>query len=191
MLLLRLLGGLSLSMDGIRLTGPATQRHRLALLALLAGARSKGQSRDRLVAWLWPERDSERARNLLNQGVHALRRTIGETAIISDQNDLRLDPVALACDVVAFEDAVAAGELERAIALYTGPFLDGFHLPGTSEFEQWATGERERLRRVYTRSLERLAESAEDRREWRAAADRWRALVAEEPYDARTTLRLM
>lgn len=191
MLLLRLLGGLSLSMNGSRLTGPATQRHRLALLALLAGTRSRRHSRDRLVAWLWPERDIDHARNLLNQGVHALRRTIGETAVISDQSDLRLDPVALACDVDAFEDAVAAGELERAVALYTGPFLDGFHLPEASEFEHWVTGERERLRRVYTRSLERLAESAEERREWRTAAERWRALVAEEPYDARATLRLM
>ena len=40
--------------------------------------------------------------------------------------------------MVAFEDAIAAGELERAIGLYTGPFLDGFHLPGASGFEQWA-----------------------------------------------------
>src|SRR6186997_2060241 len=74
MLLLRLLGGPSLSGNGSTLTGPATQRHRLALLALLASSRSRPQSRDKLVAWLWPERDMAHARNLLNQGVHALRR---------------------------------------------------------------------------------------------------------------------
>ena len=71
MLFLRLLGGPSLCGNGSTLTGPATQRHRLALLALLASSRSRPQSRDKLVAWLWPERDMAHARNLLNQGVHA------------------------------------------------------------------------------------------------------------------------
>lgn len=191
MLFLRLLGGPSLCDNGSTLTGPATQRHRLALLALLASSRSRPQSRDKLVGWLWPERDVEHARNLLNQGVHALRRAIGEAGIISVQDELRLDPAAVACDVVAFEDAIAAGELERAIGLYTGPFLDGFHLPGASEFEHWADGERDRLRRSYARSLESLAEAAEERREWSSAVERWRGLVSEEPYNARVTLRLM
>jgi TolB-like protein/DNA-binding SARP family transcriptional activator len=191
MLVLRLLGAPSLSDNGSALTGPATQRHRLALLALLANSRSRPQSRDKLMGWLWPERDEEHARNLLNQGVHALRRAIGAAGIISVQDELRLDPAAVECDVVAFEDATAAGEFERAIALYTGPFLDGFHLPGASEFEHWADGERERLRRLYARSLESLAEAAEERREWRSAVERWRGLVSEEPYNGRVTLRLM
>lgn len=191
MLSLRLLGGLSLCDDRSPLTGPATQRHRLALLALLASSRCRPQSRDKLVAWLWSERDVEHARNLLNQCVHALRRAIGESGIISVQDELRLDPAAVLCDVVAFEDAVAAGELERAIGLYTGPFLDGFHLPGASEFEHWADGERERLRQSYARNLESLGEAAEERGEWSRAVERWRGLASEEPYNARVTLRLM
>jgi len=191
MLFLRLLGGPSLRGNGSTLTGPATQRHRLALLALLVSSRSRPQSRDKLVAWLWPERDAEHARNLLNQSVHALRRAIGEAGIISAQDELRLDPAAVACDMVAFEDAIAAGELERASGLYTGPFLDGFHLAGASEFEHWADGERDRLRRSYARCLESLAEAAEQRREWSSAVERWRGLVYEEPYNARVTLRLM
>ena len=197
MLLLRLLGGLSLSGDQTAsgdpatLTGPATQRHRLALLALLASSGGRPQSRDKLVAWLWPERDVEHARNLLNQGVYALRRAMGDAAIVSTHDELRLDPAAAACDVVAFEDAIAAGELERAVGLYGGSFLDGFHLPSASEFEHWADGERHRLRRSYARSLESLAEAAEVLGDWSAAVERWRSLAAEEPYNARVTLRLM
>jgi DNA-binding SARP family transcriptional activator len=49
MLFLRRLGGPSLSRDGRALTGPATQRHRLALLALLVTSRARPQSRDKLV----------------------------------------------------------------------------------------------------------------------------------------------
>src|SRR4051812_14312551 len=191
MLLLQLLGGLSLSGNSTALVGPATQRHRLALLALLASSGARPQSRDKLVTWLWPERDVEHARNLLNQGVHALRRAIGEAAIVSTHDELRLDPAALACDLVAFEGAIAAGELERAVGLYTGPFLDGFHLPGASEFEHWADGERDRLRRSYARSLQGVAEAAEARGEWSSAVERWRSLAIEEPYNAGVTLRLM
>ena len=191
MLFLRLLGGLSLSGDRRTLTGPATQRHRLALLALLASSRCSPQSRDKVVALLWPERDVEHARNLLNQGVHALRRAIGEAAIVSTHDELRLDPAAVACDVVAYEEALAAGELERAIGLYTGPFLEGFHLPGASDFEHWADGERDRLRRSYARSLESLAEADEARGAWSSAVERWRSLASEESYNARVTLRLM
>jgi DNA-binding SARP family transcriptional activator/TolB-like protein len=188
---LRLLGGLSLQGDRTTLTGPATQRHRLALLALLAVSGSRTLSRDKLIALLWPERDVEHARNLLNQGVHALRRAIGEAAIISTQDELRLDPAAVVCDAVAFEAALAAGELERAIELYTGPFLDGFHLPATSEFEHWADGERDRLRRSYMRGLESLAKADEAGGAWSSAVERWRSLASEEPYNARVTLRLM
>jgi TolB-like protein/DNA-binding SARP family transcriptional activator/Tfp pilus assembly protein PilF len=191
MLFLRLLGGPLLSRDGRALTGPAAQRHRLALLALLATSRSRPQSRDKLVGWLWPERDAKYARNLLNQSVHALRRAVGEAGIISVQDELRLDPSTIACDVVAFEDAIAAGEFERGIGLYTGPFLDGFHLPGAPEFAHWADGERDRLRRLYARGLESLAEAAEERREWGSAVERWRGLLSEEPYNGRVTLRLM
>jgi DNA-binding SARP family transcriptional activator len=191
MLFLRLLGGPSLSRDGCALTGPATQRHRLALFALLVTSRSRPQSRDKLVGWLWPERDEEHARNLLNQSVHALRRAADGAGIISVQDELRLDPAAIACDVVAFEDAIAAGEFERGIGLYTGPFLDGFHLPGASEFGHWADGERDRLRRLYAGGLESLAEAAEERGEWGSAVERWRDLVSEEPYNGRVTLRLM
>lgn len=191
MLFLRLLGGPSLYRDGSALSGAATQRHRLALLALLATSRSRPQSRDRLVGWLWPERDVDHARNLLNQSIHALRRAIGEAGIISVQDELHLDPAALACDVVAFEDAIAAGDFERAVELYSGPFLDGFRLPGASEFEHWAESERDRLRRAYVSSLESLAEAAEERGEWSRAVARWRGMVSEEPYNGRATVRLM
>jgi TolB-like protein/DNA-binding SARP family transcriptional activator len=191
LLFLRLLGGPSLSRDGCTLTGPATQRHRLALFALLVTSRSRPQSRDKLVGWLWPERDIEHARNLLSQSVHALRKAIGGTGIISVQDDLQLDPAAVACDVVAFEDALAAGEFERAIGLYAGPFLDGFHLPGAAEFDHWADGERDRLRRLYTRCLQSVAEAAEGRGEWSSAVERWRGLVSDEPFNGRVTLRLM
>jgi hypothetical protein len=68
MLFLRLLGTPALSDNGSALTGLATRRHRLALLALLAISRSRPQSRNRLVGGLWPERDEEHACNPAEPG---------------------------------------------------------------------------------------------------------------------------
>ncbi|MGH7606313.1 MAG: hypothetical protein ACREME_03155, partial [Gemmatimonadales bacterium] len=64
---LKLFGGVSLEGPRGSITGPAAQRHRLALLGLLATSRHQTLSRDKLIAWLWQERDAEHARGLLNQ----------------------------------------------------------------------------------------------------------------------------
>jgi DNA-binding SARP family transcriptional activator len=124
-----LLGGASLEAEHGAVAGPATHRHRVALLALLALAAPRFIGRDKLVAYLWPDRDTEHARNLLKQGVHALRRAFGESAILSARDELRLNVELVTCDLITFEAALVAGELERAVHIYAGPLLDGFHLP--------------------------------------------------------------
>jgi TolB-like protein/Flp pilus assembly protein TadD len=95
------------------------------------------------------------------------------------------------CDVRDFEDALARGELARAVGLYTGPFLDGFFLADAPEFEHWATRERERLATAYARALESLAEGAERERDYRGAAEWWKARAANDLLDSRVALRLM
>src|SRR5262245_7021734 len=54
---LRTFGGLTLARGSEDLTGAVTQRRRLALLALLAASGPAGMSRDKLLAYLWPESD--------------------------------------------------------------------------------------------------------------------------------------
>lgn len=187
---LKLFGGVSLGGDE-DLSGPAVQRHRLALLALLGASRPRVMTRDKLMAWLWPERDAEHARGLLNQAVHVLRRTLGAEAVLSAGEELLLNPAVVSCDVTAFEEAASAGDLERAVALYTGPFLDGFFLSDAPEFERWAEGERGHLAASYASVLESLAEKAGAEREWLRAVDWWKLRVAQDPYDSRAVARLM
>lgn len=188
---LKLLGGAALAGEHGLLSGPAVQRHRLALLALLALARPRAVSRDKLVAWLWPERETEPARRLLNQAVHTLRQALGAEAILSAGDDLQLDTSVVPCDAVAFEDAVAAREPGRAVTLYTGPFLDGFFLDEAEEFERWVDRERDRLAAAYAKALEGLAEAAEQAGDSSAAVERWRTRAAHDPYDSGVALRLM
>jgi DNA-binding SARP family transcriptional activator len=186
---LRLLGGLSVEGDSGPGSGPAVQRHRLALLALLA--RSRSLSRDKLIAFLWPERDTEHARGLLNQAVHVLRRTFGSEALLSTGDELRIDPRLIPCDAIEFETAVAANELERAAGLYGGPFLDGFFLNDAAEFEQWVARERDLLATQYARVLDCLAEQASADHATQREVEWRKARVAFDPHDSGAVIRLM
>lgn len=188
---LNLFGGVRLHGDDGPVTGPAIQRHRLALLALLGGGRPAGLSRDKLLAFLWPDRDNEHARGLLKQAVHALRRALGEDAILSTGDVLRLNPEVIRADVREFEAALARGDAARAVALYAGPFLDGFFLADAPEFERWVEHEREQRGRAYGRALETLAEAFERERDTLGAVEWWKARAAHDPYDSRTALRLI
>jgi DNA-binding SARP family transcriptional activator/TolB-like protein/tetratricopeptide (TPR) repeat protein len=188
---LKLLGSPTLEAVDGPVGGPATQRHRLALLALLASAHPDGMSRDKLIGQLWPERDSEHGRNLLKQAVHALRRALGADAILSTGDVLRLNGRALMCDVIAFDQAIADTDFERAIDLYRGPFLDGFFLSDSPEFEQWVDVQRNRLADARAKALESLAVRAEAAQRFGQAVEWWKARALHDPYDTRVAVRLV
>src|SRR4051812_5849251 len=98
MLRLRTFGGLSLSRGDENLTGAASQRRRLAILVLLAVAGEAGMSRDKLVAYLWPESETERARHVLNQLLYAQRRQVGDDALFLGRKTLRVNRAVLTSD---------------------------------------------------------------------------------------------
>jgi DNA-binding SARP family transcriptional activator len=184
------LGGLAV-FDGERpLTGAAKQPKRLALLAMLARAGSRGVTRDRLLLMLWPDSDEERARRGLNQALYALRQDLGEAAIAGSV-DLRLDASVITSDVQELEDARAAGRFEAAAATWRGPFLDGFNLPGLPEFERWAETERGALTQDYCELLETLATQSASRSDAVAAVSWWRKLAALDPHNGRIAESLM
>jgi TolB-like protein/DNA-binding SARP family transcriptional activator/tetratricopeptide (TPR) repeat protein len=172
------------------LGGRIAQRHPLALLALLAAAPSATLSREKLFGLLWPDSDTDRARGLLNVAVHTVRKALGEAALVSVGGSLQLDEARVPSDLRAFTDAFAAGEPERAVDAYAGPFLDGFYLDAEA-FDGWAEGERARLAVLHADALERLAETAEAGGDAVRAAAWWRRRAVHDPCDARVALRLM
>lgn len=185
-----LLGGAALEGERGPIGGRSAQRRRIALLSVLAVAR-RGVSRDKLIGYLWEEADTDRARRLLSESVYVVRKALGEDAILSAGDELRLNEAVVWCDVAEFADAVTGGDLERAAGLYRGPFLDGFFVSEALEFEQWAERERDRLAREYGDVLRRLAERAESTGDLASAAKWWRALCRVEPYAAAPAIGYM
>ena len=178
-------GGLWLEGPAGPLADASSQRRRLALLALIAAAGPAGMSRDRVLAMLWPENDSDRARRALAQLMYSMRRSLG-CALIVGEAELRLDPDSLTSDVGQF---LGGGtDLERA-RLYAGPFLDGFHLTGAPEFGHWVERERGRLAAVAHAALEGAARAADG--DHALAIDLWRRRAALTPLDPTALLGLM
>ena len=189
MFTLKLLGGASLERSGTPVPGRAARGHRLALLALLS--RGRALSRDRILALLYPEADTDRGRRSLSDTLYLLRGVLGEDVLIASGDDLRLDPDSITSDVAEFERHLDEGRPGEAVRAYTGPFLEGFHLAESAEFEQWLDGERARLAARYSAALERLADASEGDRDWGAAVGWWRRLAVLEPANGRIALRLM
>lgn len=188
---LKVLGSLSLQAgEGV---GPpaALQKKRLGLLALLAIGDARGISRDRIQALLWPESDSTRARHALDQLIYATRRSLGADPVLGSGSELRLNRDVIGSDLLSFEQAISAGNLEAAVAAYGGPLLDGFHLSNSTELDTWIDGERARLASVYEKALETLARNAAGADDHAAAAAWWQKLALANPLSARIALEVM
>jgi DNA-binding SARP family transcriptional activator/TolB-like protein/tetratricopeptide (TPR) repeat protein len=189
MLRLRTLGSAGLWRGDRPVEGAAVQRRRVALLALLAASGPAGIPRDKVVGYLWPDSDEDRARHSLSQMLFLLRKDGGADDLVLGTADLRLNPERISSDVAEFEEAIGRGDNEGVVELYGGAFLDGFHLGGGSvEFDRWAEGQRDRLARAFGTALEAVAEAAAKKGNLRRCADLWLRLAAIDPYDARVAL---
>jgi len=191
MLRLSTFGGLVLQQDGRLHTGPASQRRRLALLAVVAASGRRGVSRDKLLSLLWPDSEPEAGRHSLYQALHAIRRALGSEDVFLGSPTLQLNPERVTSDIGEFEEAVEQGDHERAVRLYRGPFLEGFRFEGASDFEEWQDTERVHHAREYAAALEALAGAALARQDHAAAARWWRRLAAAEPMSTRAAVGLI
>jgi DNA-binding SARP family transcriptional activator len=168
---------------GSVLAGPK----RVALLAYLALEGANGLvRRDSLLPLFWPESDTDRARASLRSALLTLRRSLGEGVVVTRGDDeVGIGDCRLWCDAVEFRRLRAAGELEQALELYRGEFLQGFFLSEAPEFDHWLDRTRQWLRDQAVESAVALARRHEASGDPELAA-RWAARAAElDPDDER------
>jgi len=147
MILCRTLGPVEVSVDG----GPAPPdllwRKHLALLIYLGRSPRRVRSRDHLVGLLWGDRTEAAARHSLSEALRVIRRHAGEASVETNGGQVRLAPGSVDMDVDQLEALMEAENWEAASELIAGEFLEGFSVPGASEFEDWLGAERELWRR--------------------------------------------
>jgi DNA-binding SARP family transcriptional activator/pimeloyl-ACP methyl ester carboxylesterase len=175
----RLLGFPALSVDGERV-GLALRKG-LALLAYLADAQAP-VSRDQIAALLWPEADTEASRSRLRRTLHKINAACPSAIVQGDRTTLALSPAyEIRVDTHAFEAACGRGDLDDALRIYTGDFLQGLSFDEAAAFDEWAFFRREALRSKLVQALERLIERALHAGDGRAAVSAATRLVALDP----------
>jgi TolB-like protein/DNA-binding SARP family transcriptional activator len=191
MLRVKLLGGAVVEGENGPLSGAAGQRKSLAVLGLLVAAGDRGMSRDRILAYVWPEVELEKGSHRLTQVLYALRRELNADDLCLGSCELRLNHDRVSSDVWEFETARQAGDLELAVELYGGPFLEGFFLTDAPEFERWVENERAGFAQQVVEALETLAAKSAAAGDHHRAAWWWQRLADDDPLSSRVTIHLM
>ncbi len=209
---LRMLGPLLLEGDGAPLAGFRSDKVR-ALLAYLAMHVDRPWSRATLADLLWPDQSESTARGNLRNALSNLRHVIGDRHAWTPF--LRVTQAAVEAngaaerwvDVDAFlslrsgagdepvagVDAADVTRLEGALALYRGPFLEGFTID-SAPFESWLATTREALRLEAVRTARALAWARADMGDVAAAAAATRRWLELDPWEEtahRTLMRLL
>ena len=167
---LSFLGPLQVMLDGQAVARFESNKIR-ALLVYLAVESARPHPREVLADLLWPDWPDRSALANLRHALASLRHLLGdpqadppillisrETVQFNARCDHALD-VALFSALLARDPSqgVDVECLEQAIALYRGPFLEGFSVSDCAPFEGWATRQREGLQEELLGALGRLA----------------------------------
>jgi ATP/maltotriose-dependent transcriptional regulator MalT/DNA-binding SARP family transcriptional activator len=162
-------GRFGLLKDGkpLRFSGKV-QHKALSMLKALIALGGREVKEDRLVDILWSEAEGDAAHSAFTTTLSRLRHFLGiEKAIKFQEGKATLDPCYCCVDAWAFERILGQVETawkerptesdminiiqmaEKAIKMYTGPFLSG-------DTEPWMISLRERLRNKFLRNVGRL-----------------------------------
>jgi WD40 repeat protein/DNA-binding SARP family transcriptional activator len=185
-----LFGALVIALDGDKVANLSSAKA-CALLAYLSVESSQAHRRDKLVNLLWPEYTETSARANLRRALADLRQAIGDHQAVPpflhiSRETLQFNTTSDAwVDVITFNKLLGTSpppttdrelnvtdgipQLEEAVSLYRGPFLDGFSIPDSVDFEEWALLTRERVHRQCLQALYRLAEAYQVNGEYEAA----------------------
>jgi len=199
-----LLGAFQVTLAGEPVTRFESNKVR-ALLAYLAIETGQPHRREVLAALLWPEWPERTARAYLRNALSDLRQAIGDhhatppyLSIDRTTIQFNLDSDCW-IDVQTFRALVEGdpGEapidhpLEEALALYRGSFLEGFSVRDSPAFEDWALVVRERLERLASTALHRLAAAYVERGQYDRACGYARRRTELEPWNEGAHRQLM
>ncbi len=184
MLTIQTFGGLTIELDGARVTGFASRKAE-ALFVYLA-CQNAEIPREVAATLLWSDTSQSRALANLSVMLTSLRKQLGDY-LQTTRHTVGLDHErGFVLDVATFVSATSMrGELTRstaaqlavAVDLYHGDFLIGFSVRHAPEFEGWVVLEQERLRQRLFSALERLTAYFVERGQLRRAITYARQLV--------------
>ena len=217
---IHLLGPFQVTLDGQPVTG-FRYDHVRALLAYVAAEPGRPHRRERLAGLLWPDEPQRKALSNLRYALYNLRKAIADrdaeprfllisrqTLQLNAAGDHRVDVGAFAQHIEqarrADAECLTAGgpsrpaeeervvrHLAAAVRLYRGPFMEGFSLPGSPAFEEWAVLKQAHLAQQMLSALHRLIQIDLTSGDYERGERHARRLLALEPWDEQAHRQLM
>ncbi|MEQ9569724.1 MAG: hypothetical protein RLN75_06000, partial [Longimicrobiales bacterium] len=121
---------------------PLTGQPALLFVHLLD--RGTSCARSELATLFWPDADPSRGRHGLRQALSRIRKALGSEAV-EGTDPVGARPTAVTWDVVEFEQALDRGDLDGALDLWRGPFLNGAAEGQSWEISEWIERRRREL----------------------------------------------
>ena len=153
---IRLFGAPEILVDGSPLH--VDTRKAIAILVVLA-TDGRAYARDELAALLWPDSDDIAARGALRRTLSVMRSAMGDTLLRVDRTRVDIVRERATIDLVELERSAGSGvvgDLAAAADLARGPFLAGFSLRDSPEFDDWRAARAMRVERTVADLLDRL-----------------------------------
>jgi DNA-binding SARP family transcriptional activator/tetratricopeptide (TPR) repeat protein len=135
------------------------RRQARALLFRLA-VNGQPVSREELADLFWPDKPPATARRNLTRLLSYLRRQLPQPDLLRiNKTGVSLQPDLMTSDVIQFTELCQTDDTadwETAVSLYRGPFLAGFTLNNSAEFDNWLSRQQRQLEELYLETLRRL-----------------------------------
>jgi DNA-binding SARP family transcriptional activator len=153
---------------------PVPRRNVRGLLYYLS-IQTRPITREQLTLLFWGDEPEAYARRNLTRLLTHLRRALPAPEVLCVEDDrIYLEESAYWCDARRFqsltEKGSPAGErFEQAVSLYAGPFLDGFSLPESLDYQNWVHQKRSQYENRFLETLAALVNASTLRQDYPAA----------------------
>ena len=158
-----------------------------ALIYLLIAHKGKFLSREKIMAYLWPDSSEDAARYNLRYNLWQLKKLIpedknGEPLVLSEKGGCLLNErYQFSCDLIDINEycftKATIEELSYIRRLFCGEVMEGWYLKGCNEFNDMILYERMRSERIQVKLLKTLAELFEKSDMPEKALETWREMA--------------
>jgi predicted ATPase/DNA-binding SARP family transcriptional activator len=181
MLEIKTLGGLKLSINGEPLSNLGS--HKAEAILVYLAVKSGPQNRNMLGSLFWPGSAESQALTSLRVALSLLRRDLEEYLEISHQM-VEIKPGAeVNLDVADLMTKLSSGQVEQALDIFQGDFLEGFFIRDCLEFEDWRLLQQERVRRLVISGLHTAISTAIEEKDYRRGQYFAQRLLELDPLD--------
>ena len=151
MLEIKTLGSLSFNINGHALH--ALGSHKAEAILIYLAVESARCNRNVLATLLWPDKSESQALTSLRVALAVLRRDLEDYLEITRETVGIKPGSQVYLDVSDLEAKLACHEVEGALQIYQGEFLQGFNIRDSLEFEDWRRWQQERIFRLVISAL--------------------------------------